>query len=55
MVSILFTNTRTHLLYNKAELCAVLKISSSFYGKQVRVFVNKTRTKRSNTLKRYSI
>lgn len=43
------------VLYNKAELCAVLKISSSFYGKQVRVFVNKTRTKQSNTLKRYSI
>ena len=31
-------------ILREAELSAVLKISSSLYGKQVRVFVNKTRT-----------
>ena len=48
VVSVLFSNTRTRLLYNEreisAKLSAVLKISSSLYSKQVRVFENKTRT-----------
>ena len=52
VVSVLFLNTRTRLLYNEwefsilheAKLSAVLKISSSLYIKQVRVFENKTRT-----------
>ena len=50
VVSVLFTNTRTRLPYNErtilheAKLSAGLKISSSLYGEQVRVFVNKTRT-----------
>ena len=49
VVSVLFSNTHTRLLYNEREifntsLRAVLKISRSLYSKQVRVFVNKTRT-----------
>ena len=52
VVSVLFLNTRTRLLYDELEisilhsawLSAVLKISSSLYSKQVRVFENKTRT-----------
>ena len=47
VVSVLFTNTRTCLPYNERELSAVLKISSSLYGKPVRVFVSKTRTRQS--------
>ena len=35
---------------HEAKLSAVLKISSSLYSKQVRVFENKTRTKQSLTL-----
>ncbi len=31
-------------ILNKAKPSAVLKISSSLYSQQVRVFVNKTRT-----------
>ena len=31
-------------ILHEAKLSAVLKISSSLYGKQVRVFENKTRT-----------
>ena len=37
-------------ILHEAELSAVLKISSSLYGKQMRVFVNKTRTKQPLTL-----
>ena len=53
VVSVLFSNTCTRLLYNELAYCtmlhsasihAVLKISSSLYSKQVRVFENKTRT-----------
>ena len=51
-MSVLFSNTRTRLMYNEREFSilheakesAVLKISSSLYSKQVRVFENKTRT-----------
>ena len=53
-MSVLFINTSTRLPYNlmnekfsilhEAKLSAVLKISSSLYGNQVHVFVNKTRT-----------
>ena len=45
VVSVLFSHTRTHLLYNEREIFnTVLKISSSLYSKQVRVFENKTQT-----------
>ena len=48
-MSVLFSNTRTRLLpmnekfliLHEAKLSAVLKISSSLYSKQVRVFENK--------------
>ena len=36
-------------ILHEAKLSAVLKISSSLYSKQVRVFENKTRTKQSLT------
>ena len=52
VVSVLFSNTRTRYctmnekfsILHEAKLSAVLKISSSLYSKQVRVFENKTRT-----------
>ena len=48
----LFTNTRTRcghnereiLLINETKLSALIKISSSLSGQQVRLFVNKTQT-----------
>ena len=60
LVRVLFSNTRTCLMYNELEifntalilhsasLCAVLKISHSLYSKRVRVFENKTLTTVSN-------
>ena len=52
VVSVLFSNTRTRLLYNEREIFntarSVLKISSSLYSKQVRVFENKTLATVSN-------
>ena len=55
VVSVLFSNTRTQLLYNEWEIFNTARSeaeysienfeSSSLYSKQVHVFVNKTRTK----------
>ena len=50
VVSVLFTNTGTRWphnvreIFNTARLSVVLKISSSLYSQQERVFVNTTRT-----------
>ena len=55
VVSVLFSNTRTRLLYNEREIFntarseAVLKISSSLYSKQVRVFETKHELTVSNS------
>ena len=38
------TMNKKFSILHKAKLGVVLKISHSLYGKQVRVFVNKTRT-----------
>ena len=55
-MSVLFSNTRTRLLYNEREIfntarseaeCSI-EISSSLYSKRVRVFENKTPTTVSN-------
>ena len=48
-MSVLLSNTRTYVLtvisiLHEAKPSAVLKISNSLYSKQVRVFVNETRT-----------